>query len=70
MLPIRRQGTHYVFVKHDEFSKISHVRTLSGDWLGCAVYDGLNIICLIHWETGQTRIPFSKPNIQVRCSPV
>ena len=65
IISLRQYQGRYVFVRLAHLSGLSHIRLLSGDFVGCAVKDDMNIPHLVNWQSGQTYPLDDSPDLNV-----
>jgi len=68
IVSIRLDTNDLVFVHLSDIKDVSHTRALiRRNWVGCAVYDGLSIPCVLNWVTGALLPFYPRPNMRGGC---
>jgi hypothetical protein len=65
IIALRQSRKRSVFVRLAQFPSLSHIRLLSGDFVGCAMKDDMSIPHLVNWRSGQTYPLADSPDLGV-----
>ena len=70
VLTLRTRDAEITFADRARFEGCSHIRSLRGPLIGCAVQGDANVPCLLNWQTGAVQTLPPSPESDVRTSAV